>query len=428
MSVITSLTNQTIVLPGTVPAQNTWPIESGAPNALAAAVNPAWAQQNWYVDYLRGKDSNDGLTPSTAVKTVMGGVVARWETISPLLFNTTTIHILNSEPPDSEAIALSPTMLSGSFSLQGEPVATSGTLLSVTAKNRSANQPLEITSSLTLSSGDYVRNVTPGKESIARVRTVSTSSVMTQPVTLLSVSDDPYSAAEVDTWAPGDSVEVFRPFDLNVTHFAPVIASSSSSSQAWIRMINLLAPSADDRTLSAPQSSAPQVVYCCDVSVSLTSPYAVIIGSALLGSAFLSGQTYIFGGMVGSAANVSLWSEAGVGGDLAIESGGSLFGVGIDNNIGNLEIEGVFQVDGFIVFFETLWGSGEITVGGTLWAELGTPWADSVFVPTIFLQGLAVGSSFNTTSNTWTSGIAVTPANIDANHGLQDVRSGARVF
>jgi hypothetical protein len=82
--------------------------------------NPSWLQANWYVNPVTGNDSASGTSPATAVKTIVGGIVARWGTTAPTLAQNTTIFLLESETIDQEYVVLEPVLVGAvSFAIIG---------------------------------------------------------------------------------------------------------------------------------------------------------------------------------------------------------------------------------------------------------------------------------------------------------------------
>ena len=89
--------------------------------ATGAALNPSsLLQPAWYVDPVAGNDAHDGTSPATAVKTIMGGIVKRWGTSSPILTVSVTVFVLQPEAPEQEEIVLSPVVTKGvNFAIVG---------------------------------------------------------------------------------------------------------------------------------------------------------------------------------------------------------------------------------------------------------------------------------------------------------------------
>ena len=75
------------------------------------------------------------------------------------------------------------------------------------------------------------------------------------------------------------------------------------------------------------------------------------------------------------------------------------------------------------------WGSYAVVLypGSTYWDFTGVSFAGSALLTSgalTFGGGITTGSAYS--AGAWTDGINLTPGNLDTNHGLQNVRSGAR--
>jgi hypothetical protein len=98
---------------------------------LNSVSNPSWLVPDWYVAPISGSDSNDGMTVTTPVQTIMGGIVSRWGTRSPILAQTTTIHLLEPETLGQESVVLSPVIVNGaSFVILGTNIVVGTTTIS----------------------------------------------------------------------------------------------------------------------------------------------------------------------------------------------------------------------------------------------------------------------------------------------------------
>ena len=183
--------------------------------ASSATGNPFWLQAAWFVDPVNGHDSAAG-DAAHPVKTIMGGIVARWGTRAPVLPQTTTITVLGDETIDQEEVVLEPILVDGSnFVLLGtlSPVVTFP-LGAVTPKSEtSPGNDLGAAGFVdpSIRVGELVVNTTRGSSAVIDALAAGTAT-LTQPMTnasLTTVTALPAPAAD-NGWAMGDSVTVYR--------------------------------------------------------------------------------------------------------------------------------------------------------------------------------------------------------------------------
>lgn len=423
--------------------QNTLPPAGTIPNPAT------WTQADWYVDWTNGNDANDGKTPATAVKTVMGGVVAKWGTVSPILAQTTTIHILTPQPLNAEQIILEP-ILSGliDFIIVGTPQLVAHTNLgAVTAKNRAANVQFAAAGfgGAGIAVGQLVHNTTAGKDSWGFIYALPGGGVadLTQPlapmtpgVTTLFVP----APAEVDTWAIGDTVDVFEACALNlrslIVHGGSATDPLFIHPNVWVRYIKVLdAGGAPGNSTFAPIFPGNYVTLeSCMFQPSLvtTEPsFEANVIQCYMGAGCWPDWTYIAGGIVtlyGLETTGINWLDA----DLILQSSAGLSGeciLGFVNILNTVAGHGgaELRIETFTYGSSFVWGAGTINlqIESSLWNTSGKTWVNCLSVPTLQAMGLAFGSGY-VGGGVFNDGIAITPANLDLWQGLQNVRGGAR--
>ena len=205
-------------------------------------------QTDWYVSSA-GSDSNSGASISFPVKTIKGGIVSKWGTNSPILNQTTTIHILDSQSLGDERIVLSP-ILSGTatnFVIVGTPANVGGTFAAgtVTVKVRSsAGNDLMIAGVTSGTAGMLVHNAT--RSSYAFIKSMSGTTA-----TMEAHSDRRVANHNQWLWFSGEGTTIGRPGDtlqlqsvplLNLSVLHPSGGDSNTGSVngvCWAQMIHV---------------------------------------------------------------------------------------------------------------------------------------------------------------------------------------------
>lgn len=416
------------------------------------AVGPAsWAVADWYVDWVNGDDANAGTSPATAVKTVMGGVVSKWGTIAPILRQSTTLHILTSQPLGAEGIILAPSIAGDfNFNIVGTPVEVANVLLAtVTPKDRATNQPLEV-SSAGQAIGTLRHNLSHGPfgGSYAWKRDtdpVGPKDVMSQPLGAPRPGIDPFipPPAEVDTWAPGDIVTSRTELPtLNLIALdvlAGAVNSTNINGGVWLQFIHIF----DQSGLNGDFSGFTPIVTGAYLTISacVIEPYLVVghpptftnIQNCWLSS---GGELYDAGMQAGVVASTALafiiGQNSSVDGDAVIMTGAQANAS--TSTLGFVEIDavGLLTVQAAPTFLapagyggQALWGGGIVMVanGGGLFLVSGGTWAASLFA-TASLDNSGSGTTY--AAGAFTDGIAVTPALLDANDAIFNVNTGSR--
>jgi hypothetical protein len=522
--------------------------------------NPAFLVADWWVDPIHGDDNNSGKTPAHPVKTVMDGVVSRWKTLQPLLRQTTTIHLMNPQPPGHEAIALMP-ILTGAcaFIIKSELNPKPFGLGNVVAKVYGNPGTLLIVGGAAgLSAGQIIFNTTAGKSSRATISTIGqqiigsadisnaalygptgmlngqtlslaidsapatvltlqgtstsasatamfaaiqttwpgllsvgaggsagkelaitaqvsievaggtavsalglaapttdTVAVMMQPQAALtpgSVWWPPLSPAEVETWAAGDTAEVFTPATLNlqvlsVSGGSDVVALTGAS--CWLDKIHVLDPSGvpGTSTFTPTYTDGSMILNDCVIDPFLASPTGLgqFVNTWLRGACGDPGITFtMMGGQIGDRnGDGALLGNLTLDNDVIVATSASLAGTVLKRAY-FLDVSGFNQTVHFIspgnnVYMidsaaggPRVWGGGTIETGGSasFSKSSSTSWADSLFcTPSLGGGGANFVTAYTEVSNVgqWTGGIALTAANLDAQEskGLQNPAIGS---
>jgi hypothetical protein len=196
-----------------------------------------WTQATWFIDPANStglaSDNNTGLDAAHPVLSYNGGVAAKWGTVSPILSQDTTLTWLSSQTTDgNDPIVFTPVLNKGAVpTLTASLVLTHGGVVAagVTPKNRTTGQLLEVNLTVAgLPIGTLVHNTTAGKNSYAYVyaNTAGTTYTMSQPLgpATLPLNDFTGPATEVDTWANGDTLNIYDFINIDLVTVAPTMA------------------------------------------------------------------------------------------------------------------------------------------------------------------------------------------------------------
>jgi len=417
----------------------------------------SWKQTDWYVDWVNGNDNNPG-TLAKPVKTVMGGVVGKWGTASPLLQQSTALHMLTSQPRGAERIYLQPRLDGVMFSILGtEILRGSFTLGAVTPRDRSTKTFLQAHGFTGYSPGQFVKNVTPGKESYAQIVGVAGDvAVLSQPLTSMVRGVDsayfggvPTNPAPVNTWAQGDSVHVYDMPIINLidTQMTGPITDTSYATSGIFWLESLLIPD--------PTGTVGTCVFCPEYDGGYINfqrcaiePYFEAYAPAMFAANFVNcwmagggegNNITILGGVLPeNGYGVNLYGACYIDGDTIAQSWVANWGLlycgtlAIDTNGETIHHPGASMEIRQNVFAETgfVYGPGTLLLqaNSTVVRRLPTvSWASCLNVGKIQFPSqstVGVGVSYGPPV-TFTPNVALTPANLDTYHGLSDPRSQA---
>jgi hypothetical protein len=465
----------------TVPVAATPPVQSAVPVFDVAAgeydIRPLTesdilvllTQAAWYVDPVGGKDTNPG-TLASPVKTVMGGIVPKWGTNRPNLPQNTNITFLNSETVNQENIALDITLTDGAtvFGILGAyvPHGAATTLSSVTAKNRATATRLSVHLTAPpagLAIGQFIHNTTKGSRATI-VAIAGAVLTMSQPLTAAAIGNVFAVPAEDDTWAATDHVQVEIPLSINLTRLTVSAGNLDITNKTpTLQALNFLDSSGNGNgsvTLNVECGVVQDVTSAASLE-SQAASYVAVNFSSFLNRNFNTGQPGVFiGGFASSeppgVGESSSFGPAFLGGFIEylivagfcgldfdvqvvnanISSGtivAGLYYIGAALYIGNVSNSGLatFYGGGQLTIDELasgeliVWGPGQITLG--LQSNINvsfTTYTDSFLQTGAFALFLGnsgtslAAAAFNQVTGAITTGIEITPANIDAKGGL----------
>jgi hypothetical protein len=234
----------------------------------------AASQTNWYVDRVAGNDENTGLSAGAALKTKKE-IIRRWGSSSPTIDTiTSVIHYLTTDvgqPPDCGLFT--PTLSNGGGLTHRAEFSTpdfTGTLLAVTPKNIAAGQALECSFTTTtgaVAADMILVNLTRGNSRAPAARDAGGGHwLLAQPLAGPYVQDTFAFPTEVDTWAPGDAIQGFRPLAIDIALLGgECVAFDSNFAPGHVaQQLTLIDASADDFGLGPLGIYGSGFVFCVD--------------------------------------------------------------------------------------------------------------------------------------------------------------------
>lgn len=402
------------------------------------SVPVTWSTTDWYVDPVAGVDTNPG-TFSSPVKTIMGGIVPRWGTQSPILPQTTNIHLVNPETLGQERILLSPqlTGTNTNFVIVGSPANIGSTFAAGTVTPKAQGNPgndLQIANlPVGAVAGVLVHNIT--KDGYAIIDSMSgTTGTLCQPFTTAFLTTP--SALDIPnqgtTWATGDTLQLLTLPLLNLETMEAIGGDSNSAASngvLWTQMVHIpdISGTVGSSSFTTRGRGANVVFSACVVDPFVESIFGgTYFGSQLNGGALFTEDTEMTGGathivlvtqgnwfinndtIVHDTALIQadVWSCNGMhlasGASLAVFNGAAI-------NLGGTN---------------AIWGAGTINNSGTVQRNSGNSWASVLPVATLTLDLYATGSAVALNGITY-GPFLITPANLDTYSGLRNPASNS---
>jgi hypothetical protein len=378
----------------------------------------------------------------------MGGIVqTKWLTRGPILKQTTTIHFLNAETLNQEDIVLTPVIVGGvNLVLLGTAalaLAATEVIATITHKNRTTPALLSVTvaSAAGIVAGQKCINTT--RNSAARVSSVvGTTITFDQPFTLLTPASADFGLvpSEDDAWAAGNTLKFYTLPLVNLKILGVRGGDNNAADTACVCwMQDMLIPDTGGAPgLSTFTPNSPDVylnLVDCEIQPFLvTLPGAGDEASATFVNVGLPGDTDLsfcsfYGGEIagGSVGGFSLM-------DFDTVLAGAFFAHGAENYVGEVYVGVSYEVFvGASIIPDNLnvacfiWGPGSFANLGYVNSRAGNYATIMLVKGALTLDGAATATkAVLSTTWTFTGGIALTPANIDANGGLQNPLTGHR--
>lgn len=417
-------------------------------DAEGAPVTSPLATPAWFVDPANAtghaSDLNAGTSGTTPLLTFAElfrriGTVPQWD--ADVVGAQVAVTQMSDQALNTDSYLLTPRMLNGVnvvWQAQNPQRGTAFSPASVTAAVKSsAGTRLKLNGNLPAgtAAGDVVINVT--KASQAMISAVAAgSATCTQPVQTASLAFPGLGGlfgfpVEDNTWAAGDTYEIFRPLLSNmqlITQDGGTIAASGNDGALFIRgfFFNDTSSGSTQLSLVAEGGSMWMISCASDLVIAANITNGDVGG---LQSCFVSAPVFLQGGALFAACETSSSCELnGQFNNIGVGSVCARVGIaGTDNFVGDCGTTVSFLVSlGGVVDLSSahVWGPCIVNVskGGNLSCE--TTFGAALTVATLQLDGLLSGSSY--AAGVWTDGIALTSANLDAHNGLQNPRTGSR--
>jgi len=429
---------------------------------LPPAYNPAYlTQTDWYVDYINGDDYNNGSI-SSPVKTIMGGIVAKWGTESPQLSQSVTVHLVSSQPQGIEQVFLSPRMLGGVFSIIGTPLLsatiTAGT---VTAKSYgNPGTPLQVASMTGCTAGQLVHNVTHDSWAFI-VKMSGTTAFMSQPLTKMRSGIDTVflsfggntNPVKVDNWTTGDQLQVYNLPTINLvdTDLNGPKADTNYSSNAilWLENLHIVdASGTPGVSVWCPQYEGGYV----NVSQCWIDPYVFtytpaeytinFVNCFLAGGGEGNSVSLVGGTLPTSNVGFALFGASYVDADFYVIDGSFLANWGLIycggfllEGTASMTLHPASQIEIRQVYFSDVnggvaWGAGSISMqpASTIVRRVPTTgFASCLYVTVEFPSHQTKGTAYNATTGVFTAGVVINGTNLDSHNGLFDPITGSRI-
>jgi hypothetical protein len=405
--------------------------------------NPSWyAKTDIYWDPSGangGSDENTGDEGSPLLTSAE--VVRRYGSSCPQMNygQSVTIHKLSAQAPNTDPLFLIADCSGGGYLALIDTLveyAAPSTAGVVTLLDKALGTDMTVSGlARGITAGMLVHNSTSG--SYAFITSVALGvATLSQPIpdALVNAVGLP-SPSLATNWASGDSLTVYNVPNLtNVKAFRARggdTAPSGSFTLSWMQFTQVANASVDSEFYQVDESVS--VLSCCYVAPTYFLENNMG-GSRLLGCLFaasliLTGSIQVYAGFVTGNLIAGCASLApDFDGNVSIAGGISTNGGTVF--FGSVHVAQGIQVRASVLQLAgPLWGSAALNVvpGGTVYIINTTAVLALLNTGVLVFGGvLFTGTAYNPGTGLWTSGIALTAANIDANHGLQDPAIGAR--
>jgi len=337
------------------------------PTVLASSgsmpiIPSSWTVPNWYIDPANSttcaSDANNCTSATCGAAGSGVGPCLKWQQINshrwgcegnpaacPRLQQNTVISWLSSQSDNSDPVYSFPALEKGAYMQHlcvlgsGQTVGT-GTLGTVTAKNRSTPQLLKTTFSAGISGSiainQLVKNTTHSSTAFVFTSAGGGAWNMTQPLVPVTVPYFGLPTSEVDTWATGNAVTVYSPSKVNFVNIQPTIADWDASvvTGLFITTCTAFDPNSPDSLVGLDQLTVNPWVRFSDTSMQRvlnTVPGPGMPESAIhVNTQFLSGYTIITGQFTGSGQGNTTFLGGQVGAVASTEVYGTADGLSVD--------------------------------------------------------------------------------------------------
>ena len=432
------------------PVTNLWSV-SGTSSGSGAQ-----GQTAWFIDRNNStglaSDSNSGT--ASAPLLTFAELVSRWGTTAPVINQNTTITYLGPGDTDnSDPVTLMPVCNNCTMTVQGTlTLVHSGTLVAVTPKHRATPQLLnaDLGTPVAPLTAKLIKNTTTGKSSYAWIHAAVSADVaeLSQPLSPTTLNTNPPTNTEVDTWAPGDTYEVFSMSAINawnvgslyeVTNF---IGPGPNPGLQFYQMaiFDPTGPTNDDiyvgRYVAFNECLIERVINGTIAGTQDT--LNLHLNSYFQGGLFrpAAAQSFFLGGIVSFAVcgDHSAWPNLNFDNDVLIHTvpfipnnlSGAMFGAAYISASTQLALSGGLNFCLPFTLSEppgsgvaALWGPGSVDVqGGNSTFAYQTPASGAsgslIFTGALTINAATTANTFNPATGTWAAPITISAAHLDA--------------
>src|SRR5579859_415716 len=432
-------------------------------------------QGSWFISPQTGSDGYDG-TSSTFTSGNTGPLktyrelARRWGTYSPILNQDTTITFVTGHTDNSDPVIFNPYVGKASFVLlTGTPSApVSGTLGTITAKNRNSNVLLSVSSVPGGGAvGQYIVNSSRSNSRCLIYKSLGGGAfTLTQPFIAITLPRN-LVPAEDDTWASSDNVTVSTLPTVNLVSFKPQVLDGNlvsgtkgiSVAKSYVQGIIVYDPFPGTNTNATGESVLATNTWArffdvvfqrrvnveggifsvsagtnnCGIAngITVASNQGANFSYLMIGgwvSGTIYGSSLEFDGDIISTALMAINGVAGIGA-MAMDGTASLIGL----------IGGKIQVVAINYSTAQIYGTGHITISsanvflqilspGHVQYPSGAGAAAATFTNPGIITLDRQTTAYSINGTTLNAGITISPANLDAAAGAAGFGGIAFVF
>lgn len=428
---------------------------SNVPAPGTPTYNPTWyAQTNIYWDpagTAGGADTNSCVASGAPCLT-FAEIVRRYGSNRPI-YNygqTTTVFQLTSQPAGQDPVTLEATVSGGGQSNLTATMTSSGATFAAGTLGGGYGYSGAVQSAggteMTIGSvpayvvaGVLLQNTTRASYTFVDSVTTGTAKVA-QPHTVASLTSQiviPAPIADND-WVAGDTIQAWTLPNLNLISWTPVATdrtAGSVPSGSFVTFANVADTSGTGRSSFGINSRANVSAWMCDLfqpSVETGGTTGRIGNPAFASSEFVGLVTVMSGDGSDFFGSVLKGGLTAIGPQFTFEHNtvihGSIALGGVNTNLIDVFSDGTITSFGIEVVTGHFWGSYSIANYASWINATGSTYVLEALLTsgTIKLGTSTNGASYNTGTGAISAmNIALTPANIDTNGGLQDPAIGA---
>lgn len=410
---------------------------------LAAGTRPpiipsSWTVPAWVIDPVNGNDNNTCTTNGSACKTY-AEIAARWGTYSPRLRQSTTLTWLTSQPDNTDPIYFTPFAENDATPqiVCSLTQVASGTLGSVTAKNRATPQILQADIGASGAIHQLLIDTTAGGRAWVYKNVAGTIFALSQPLAPAAAPPTLPNGTEVDTFTNGDAFTLNTPVTIDLQLFAPTngqyvtannmgYVTNCTTRQAAtsrgatfvnsaVRFVESRLSQAAMFVYSQPSANDNGGCFNCDANSGISGG---IVTGMTTGSG--TGQLVMSAGIVSNLIGAMQVAQ-----DTIVQFAYTATTPGVNSTLGNVCIDtgANLNVSGsqlFVLSGSILWGAGNIkTLGvGHITYTAGQGTATFINTGTRTIDGSATACSHTGAApDVINCGINITGANLDAAAG-----------